>query len=904
MSTDESRYYRDQEIIRKETERLMEKPDEYQQYSKEQIWKAVTWELTAQRNGEEKVLKAFKALSVGQNEHATTYGRKTLEENVAPLAECIKEKIRIENQKQANHRNPTISYISELDPFHTAAYTLEVIVSSISSELTVQNVAIHIGKKIEKAILADILSAAAPKFWNYNSKNVRDAGGLYKQSKVLQKILKYITSEEYKPNEKDDEGLINDLKEKIQTEGITSFSFSKETELNIGRVLIEMVVESLDLIKIDIEQLAKNKRISKIKPTLSFVRWAQDHINELTTLSPEWYPTPIKPKKWSTPFDGGYHSNAIKDYNLVTGVGYGYLKRLAKQHMPTVYSAVNAAQGTAWRVNQNVFNVAMQVWKNTHKEKMECLPDKIIKKDGELLPRCPSCGQHVTKYEMINKTHVCFEDKESYKKWRRLYDSEKKRVEANASKNLEVDFILSMATTLKDESVFYFPMFLDFRGRLYSRVSFLSPQGNGLSRGILEFAEGKPLGDSQAADWLAIHIANAWGLDKQPFAERIQWVHDNTNMLLNVADDPINNTEWQNLDLKDAWVALAGCFEWRSYIQHGRNHVSHMPVAMDGTCSGLQHYAALCKDFDTAKEVNVAPSETPQDIYRTVAEEALKLIEKDIHKGGFAKHWYDSGLVTRKMTKRPVMTLPYGITKRSATQYIYEYYLEEKEKGNGIDDIAHQNERKACNWLGDVVWTTIEKKLTVAPEAMFVLQEIARLLAKNNVPIVWSSPTGFLVEQCNYKCDKKRINLRLSGDIFSKDRHEKYTISTQQKKELDLNKQKNGIAPNFIHSLDAAALMSTVHTMKHFHGVSSFALIHDSFATHAADAVQLAQTLRDEFITIYVDSNIIEDLYSDLSECVEQYDTPKQEKLKTLINMIPSNGMDVGIVKDSVYFFC
>ena len=62
---------------------------------------------------------------------------------------------------------------------------------------------------------------------------------------------------------------------------------------------------------------------------------------------------------------------------------------------------------------------------------------------------------------------------------------------------------------------------------MYTRVPYLSPQGAGLGKALLEFAEGKPISTEEGARWLAIHVANSWGHDKLPFDERVKWTKDN-----------------------------------------------------------------------------------------------------------------------------------------------------------------------------------------------------------------------------------------------------------------------------------------------------------------------------------------------------------------------------------------
>ena len=48
--------------------------------------------------------------------------------------------------------------------------------------------------------------------------------------------------------------------------------------------------------------------------------------------------------------------------------------------------------------------------------------------------------------------------------------------------------------------------------------------------------------------------------------------------------------------------------------------LSGFPVHQDGSCNGLQHYAALGRDLAGAKSVNLYPFDTPSDVYQDVVE--------------------------------------------------------------------------------------------------------------------------------------------------------------------------------------------------------------------------------------------------------------------------------------------
>jgi len=51
-------------------------------------------------------------------------------------------------------------------------------------------------------------------------------------------------------------------------------------------------------------------------------------------------------------------------------------------------------------------------------------------------------------------------------------------------------------------------------------------------------------------------------------------------------------------------------------------------LVQDGSCNGLQHYAALGGDTLGAISVNLKASDKPQDVYTSVAERVAALVER------------------------------------------------------------------------------------------------------------------------------------------------------------------------------------------------------------------------------------------------------------------------------------
>ena len=71
------------------------------------------------------------------------------------------------------------------------------------------------------------------------------------------------------------------------------------------------------------------------------------------------------------------------------------------------------------------------------------------------------------------------------------------------------------------------------------------------------------------------------------------------------ADNPLEGRCWWK-DSDDPWQTLAACIELTAALRSSNpeKFVSHLPIYQDGSCNGLQHYAALGRDVVGAKQVS------------------------------------------------------------------------------------------------------------------------------------------------------------------------------------------------------------------------------------------------------------------------------------------------------------
>ena len=125
---------------------------------------------------------------------------------------------------------------------------------------------------------------------------------------------------------------------------------------------------------------------------------------------------------------------------------------------------------------------------------------------------------------------------------------------------------------------------------------------------------------------------------------------------------------------------------------------SALPIHQDGTCNGLQHYAALGGDARGARQVNLETTDRPSDVYTYVANMVEKRMQDDLERhpdNKFAKMLV--GKVARKVVKQTVMTTVYGVTFVGAREQI-----ERQLKDRG--DVPSEDCYLAAAYLAKQVW--------------------------------------------------------------------------------------------------------------------------------------------------------------------------------------------------------
>lgn len=433
---------------------------------------------------------------------------------------------------------------------------------------------------------------------------------------------------------------------------------------------------------------------------------------------------------------------------------------------------------------------------------------------------------------------------------------------------------------------FYMPLYMDFRGRVYPRTTWVTYQGRDVQKGLLRFTDKEPGAytfDVKTA--LAFHATGLWGngLDKAPGEERRRWWEDiqrGGSFKLSDAEEPI---QFANL--------VSNHDNWDSTL-----------CQIDGTCNGLQHLSALFRDEEAAPYVNLTASawtDAPADLYGRVADVVLDMMSRPM--GSFEcdscgssdgpltidRNWKWIGRsigaykIDRKLCKKPVMVLPYGGTFDAIERAVTEAVLAQNPPAERwqqcqvrlpIGGLVRDDEA----WAGEQNYQAfVERPLEEHPLfhrdmkmlAAFVLEAIRRTIpramgAMDAFRAIAGNLGERVLEWRTGNCEddlwvvhaypKSSISsLRFRGfELPNSIRSLKMRVGHD---EVDPKAHRTGIVANFIHSLDAAHLARTMMKFK----VASpdnhdFAAIHDCYITRPSLMPILGNVARVAFEGLYM----------------------------------------------------
>lgn len=742
----------------------------------------------------------------------------------------------------------------------------------------------------------------------------------------------------------------------LRVNNITTKPWPEQEKVQVGRLFIDMVIDKTGYFEFCAQKKKGEEATAKRMYTLALstkgqaalmkghLRWIEQAIT--------YEPMIVPPVPWCAGVltDGGYLTHGNLPLSIVKTPIKAFMQHSgAHSDLSNAFlDGLNGAQNTGWRIRKSHLQIIKRMMRN--QEGFGVLPalkeiephrkPANIEQAKKLLAPWDA-GEHGDRNVWIAANLLPHEQQivAEFNEWKA---KEKRRHEENMkikSRQVVLCQNVATATRLKDRDSIYLPHHVDFRSRVYALTNGgLSPQGEDYVKGLLEFDIGLPLG-REGWYWLRWHTANVWGEDKLKHENRVKWTDENMGMIRRCAQEPLEHKNWMDAD--KPWQFLAACMEVNAAMEledRGESALSfesRIPIALDGSCSGLQHLGMATRCAVTGRAVNLLPSEMPCDIYQIVADKVeieLRMVasgELRLKQESFptkikvapkrppkqktdeqlasakvkaeayaakvkadedqakttndawmvqANAWikwggaWRNGKLSRSITKRPVMTYPYGAKESGYREQILEDTLDPAYQSALLgrdkeylwfDAGARQ---QAAHLMAHLVWRAVVDTVQIPAQIMEWLQAMARLIAKGGAPVQWTTPLGFPVTQMYMKKDPRKVD----GVLYGRDRVQiRYNADSPN---VDVHKQVNGIAPNIVHSLDGTHLLMTVaaavkdqfesYTVNvggeerprrrvKEEGIKHFALIHDSFGTHAANTSRLLKIVKEQMVVLY-----------------------------------------------------
>ncbi|KAM9358308.1 DNA-directed RNA polymerase, mitochondrial [Symphorus nematophorus] len=661
--------------------------------------------------------------------------------------------------------------------------------------------------------------------------------------------------------------------------------------LELGTYMVDMMVKSLKInsdilipandrklipILYHMYTFRSTRQIGFIKPHPILTQMQQEAMETRLTFDSYVMPMLCPPMPWSSFKFGAYLLTPTKLMRAVEGATQheGLLEKC--QNLHPVLDSLNQLGNCAWKINKPLLDIIISIFNDRGSDKLD-IPPPLSE-----APKIPHFNSHDFNYTASEKAHM-----------KREVINAKKKCSEMHSLRMDALYKLSIANHMRDE-IFWFPHNMDFRGRTYPCPPYFNHLGSDVTRAILLFAEGKPLGP-KGLDWLKIHLVNLTGLKKRSSLQgRLEYANTIMEDILDSADNPLNGKKWW-MNADEPWQALACCMEIANAVRSPDpiQFISHFPVHQDGSCNGLQHYAALGRDVIGATSVNLMPCEVPQDVYSGVAQQVEEFRARDAQSGLKIAQVLE-GFISRKVVKQTVMTVVYGVTR-------YGGRLQIEKRLKEIDEFPKEHIWDASHYLVRLVFSGLKEMFTGTREIQDWLTESARLISKSGHTVEWVTPLGLPIIQPYHRTRNQVLKSTMQ--------HINLQISHDTKERPDTVKQKNAFPPNFIHSLDSTHMMLTA--LHCYSAGLTFVSVHDCFWTHALTVDTMNKICREQFVTLHSQpilqelSNFLLHKYcSVLPTEAKKKKYQEYRRLMLLLAKVPQTGdFDLQRVKESTYFF-
>lgn len=429
------------------------------------------------------------------------------------------------------------------------------------------------------------------------------------------------------------------------------------------------------------------------------------------------------------------------------------------------------------------------------------------------LPSIPSMLGYGSISDLVEQDRLVRSDKDKFKAAKRAWSDIRDKNLAKLKTSLLAHKVIDKAQKVIDDDKSYIPTKNDFRGRLYSKIPFISFQSNDCGRYLIRFAEKTPI-DDRTEHWFKVGISNAAGNDKLCWDKRIHWFDKNIDEIINVGrmmDDGDFSRAYAFLTqdrIDDPFCLAALANEYVKVFIDASQNYTQCYVCVDASASGTAIFNSWRKNRTGGELVNLVDSSKPNDIYMSVWEELKKrattLPDQFIEQ-------LEASKLLRKMMKSTYVPASYASPISEQKHKLKAFNRKLEKAGIGFND------EQLAEIIG--LWEEcLDEVSSISTVVQWFQARTTEALDNGATEIHYTSCNGsrMTLKYPKMKTTKIRLPSRGSANF-------KQAIALEPTKEVDRRKMITAVTSNITHLTDAAALCDALWDWE-----GPFVAIHDA----------------------------------------------------------------------------
>ena len=260
---------------------------------------------------------------------------------------------------------------------------------------------------------------------------------------------------------------------------------------------------------------------------------------------------------------------------------------------------------------------------------------------------------------------------------------------------------------------------------------------------------------------------------------------------------------------------------------------------------------------------------------------------------------YNRGVMKRNAMTHSYSSRQFGFAEQLRSDWMSEFTKDVRQGKRKEHPFGKDRGYHAAFYIGGLHERAIEETISATTGAMTFFQDVATVLAEDRSD---ADIAADVTNKKKFSGRHIRFENRMGFPMYQYYRHgstksQKVSFFDRKSKGGEYNskslsyyrrftdkvkadKTTDGISPNLIHSQDGCHLMMTALAMKDA-GASNFMVIHDSFATDIAHVDTMERVLREQFVDLYSDYNLFEDV---LAQARARHSDPDSTRVKKQIS--------------------